>query len=120
MVIGYVQRAKRSTRKKIRDLVTWKENLQKVIDDQMDSNHHRFQSKIALGGAGNRTQIETDLREVPSQVFHNVTCYHYTTPPFGPNGPPLQFVPKSALFWFMKVVRLLEPTPEASIRQEVC
>jgi hypothetical protein len=29
-------------------------------------------------------------------------------------------VPKSALFWFMKVVRLLEPTPEASIRQEVC
>jgi hypothetical protein len=47
----------------------------------MESNHQRFQSKIALGGAGNRTQIETDLYDIPLQEMpqRHVLPLHHTT-----------------------------------------
>lgn len=53
----------------------------KLTDHTMESNHLHFQSSVYPGGAGNRTQIETDLYSIPFQGCHNVTCYHYTTPP---------------------------------------
>jgi hypothetical protein len=46
----------------------------------MESNHLHLQSKVILAVLG----IEPRLKRVSMNIredFHNVTCYHYTTPP---------------------------------------
>jgi hypothetical protein len=56
------------------------EKKRKSYLDMMESNHLHLQSKGNLGGAGNRTQIETGQHEYPRGFpQRHVLPLHHTT-----------------------------------------
>lgn len=53
----------------------------------MELNHLHFQPKIQsiLAVLGIEPRLKRVGIKIPVKELHNVTCYHYTTPP-GPQG----------------------------------